>query len=301
MVDGIKVVQCLPNFSEGRDLNKIENIVNVFRRRDGVKLIDYNNDRDLNRTMVIIMGEPQRVKDVVIEAMGVAIENIDMRIHKGQHPRIGAVDVVPFVPIKNISMLEVVQLSREFAKEVGEKYNVPIYLYERSAARPERENLADIRKGQYEGMMEKIKRPEWKPDFGPSELNITAGATAVGARMPLIAFNINLNTKDEFIAKAISQNIRYSGGGLRFCKAIGVKNCNKGLFTISINMTDYNKTSLYSVFEMVKCEVKRFGVSIINSEIVGLVPTEALIDSALYYLQLDNFSSDQILENIIME
>lgn len=299
MVDGVKIIQCLPNFSEGRDLNKIENIINVFRRRQGIKFIDYVSDIDLNRTVVIIMGEPQRVKDVVIEAMGVAIDNIDMRLHKGEHPRIGALDVVPFIPIKNISMLEAVQLSKEFAKEAGEKYKVPIYLYEKSAARPERENLADIRRGQYEGMMEKIKRPEWKPDFGPSELNITAGATAVGARMPSVAFNINLNTEDKSIGDKIARNIRCSGGGLRFCKAIAMK--IKGLVRISIEMTNCNKTSLYRVFEMVKYEAKRFGVSIVNSEVIGLIPRDSLIDSALYYLQIDNFSMDQILENRIME
>lgn len=301
MVDRKKVVQCLPNFSEGRDLFKIEKIVNVFRRREGVKLIDYDNHVDFNRTIVVLIGEPYRVMDAVLEAIGVAIENIDMRLHKGQHPRIGAVDVVPFIPLKNISMLETVQLSREFGKEAGEKYKVPIFLYEKSASRPERENLANIRRGQYEGMMEKIKRIEWKPDFGPSELNITAGATAVGARMPLIAFNIMLNTKDKAIADNISRNIRCSGGGLRFCKAISVKNYSKEFMYISINMTDYNKTSLYTVFEMVKGEAKRFGVSIVSSEIVGTVPMQALIDTSLYYLQLDNFSMEQILENTIME
>lgn len=301
MVDGVKIIQCLPNFSEGRDLDKIENIINVFRRREGIKFIDYNCDIDLNRTIAIVMGEPERIKDVVMEAMGVAIENIDMRLHTGQHPRIGAVDVVPFIPIKNMSMLEAVQCSKEFAKEAGERYKVPIYLYEKSATRPERENIANIRRGQYEGMIKKIKRPEWKPDFGPSELNITAGATIVGARMPTIALNINLNTRDKNIADIISKSIRYSSGGLKFCKAIGVKNYNKGLVQICVDMTNYNNTSLYRVMEMVKCEVKRFGVSVVSSEIVGLVPREALIDSALYYLQLDNFSNDQILENTMME
>ncbi|KAJ48859.1 glutamate formiminotransferase [Clostridium tetanomorphum] len=301
MVSKEKVVQCLPNFSEGRDLDKIEKIVNAFRRKEGVKLIDYNNDVNLNRTIVILMGEPQKIKNAVLEAMGIAIEIIDMREHKGQHPRIGAVDVIPFIPLKNMSMLEAVNLSKELAKEAGERFKIPIYLYEKSATRPERESLVNIRRGQYEGMAKKMNRPEWKPDFGPDELNITAGATVVGARMPYIFFNINLDTKNIAVADKIAKNIRFSNGGLRFCKAIGVKIYDNELVQVSIDITDYNTMSLYTVFEMVKMESRRFGVNVISSEIVGLVPMSALLHSALYYLQVDKFSSEQILENTFME
>ncbi|MEW9095029.1 MAG: glutamate formimidoyltransferase [Clostridiaceae bacterium] len=301
MVDSGKIIQCLPNFSEGRDLDKIEEIVNAFRRKTGVKLIDYNNDVNLNRTMVILMGEPQSIKNAMLEAMGIAIKIIDIREHKGQHPRMGVVDVVPFIPIKNMSMLEAVNLSKEFAKEAGERFDVPIYLYEKSAIKPERESLSHIRRGEYEGFVEKINRPEWKPDFGPRQLNITAGSTAVGARMPYISLNINLNTDNKKIADSIAKSIRFTSGGLRFCKAIGIKLYNSQLVQICITMTDYNKMSLYKVFEMVKMESKRFGVSIINSKIIGTIPMSALVDSALYYLQVEDFSMEQILENMFME
>ncbi|WP_399549777.1 glutamate formimidoyltransferase [uncultured Clostridium sp.] len=301
MVDKEKIIQCLPNFSEGRDLDKVEKIVNAFRRKEGVKLIDYNNDVYLNRTMVIVMGRPQNVKNAMLEAMDIAIKIIDIRKHKGQHPRMGVVDVVPFIPIKNMSMLEAVNLSREFAKDAGEKFKVPIYLYEKSAIRPKRESLLRIREGEYEGFGEKINRPEWEPDFGPSELNITAGVTAVGARMPYVYLNVNLNTDNKNIADSIAKNIRFSSGGLRFCRAIGVNLYNSQLAQIRINITDYNKMSLYKIFEMIKMESRRFGVSIMNSEIIGTIPMSALVDSALYYLQVEDFSMEQILENTFME
>jgi glutamate formiminotransferase len=296
-----KIIECVPNFSEGRDLDKIEKIVNPFRGKDGVKLLDYKRDEDHNRVVVTVVGEPQAVKDAMIEAMGVAIELIDMRTHKGQHPRMGAVDVVPFIPVKNVSMTEAVELSKEFAKEASEKYNLPIFLYEKSAQVPERENLAVVRKGEFEGMAEKIKKPEWKPDFGPAEIHPTAGATAVGARMPLVAYNVNLDTDNIAIADKIAKNVRFLSGGLRYCKAIGVELKDRKQVQVSMNMTDYTKTALYRAFELIKIEAKRYGVNVVGSEIVGLVPMEALIDCAAYYLGLEDFSMEQVLESRIME
>lgn len=296
-----KIVECVPNFSEGKDLDKIEKIVNPFRGKEGVKLLDYSRDVDHNRVVVTVVGEPQAVKQAMLEAMGVAIEVIDMRSHKGEHPRMGAVDVVPFIPVKNMTMTEAVELSKEFAKEASEKYNLPIFLYEKSATSPDRENLANIRKGEFEGMFEKIKQPEWKPDFGPQEVHPTAGVTAVGARMPLVAFNVNLGTNNIEIANKIARNVRFLNGGLRYCKAIGVELKDRGIVQVSMNMTDYTKTALYRAFELIKVEARRYGVPVIGSEIIGLVPMEALIDTAVYYLGVEDFSMDQILENRIME
>ncbi|KRQ87567.1 hypothetical protein ABG79_00368 [Caloramator mitchellensis] len=296
-----KIVECVPNFSEGIDLDKIEKIVNPFRGKDNVKLLDYKRDADHNRVVVTVVGEPQAVKNAMLEAMGVAIEVIDMRNHKGEHPRMGAVDVVPFIPVKNMTMTEAVELSKEFAKEAAERYNVPIFLYEKSASSPDRENLANIRKGEYEGMFEKIKQPEWKPDFGPTEVHPTAGVTATGARMPLVAFNVNLGTNNIEIANKIAKNVRFLNGGLRYCKAIGIELKDRGIVQVSMNMTDYTKTALYRAFELIKVEARRYGVPVIGSEIIGLLPMEALIDTAVYYLGVEDFSMDQVLENRIME
>lgn len=296
-----KIIECVPNFSEGRDLDKIEKIVNPFRRKKAVKLLDYQGDEDHNRLVVTALGEPVALKKAVEEAIGVAVELIDMRKHQGQHPRMGAIDVVPFIPIKNVSMTEAISFSKDFAKEVSEKYGLPIFLYENSATRPERQNLAAIRKGQFEGMAEKIKDPEWKPDFGPKKIHPTAGVTAVGARMPLVAFNVNLNTDNLDIANAIANRVRHISGGLRYCKAIGVALEERGIVQVSMNMTDYKKTALYRVFELIRIEARRFGVNIVGSEIIGLVPMEALIDTAVYYLRGENFSIKQVLEARIME
>jgi len=295
-----KLIQCVPNFSEGRDLYKIDKIVNPFRGKEGVKLLDYKKDEDHNRLVVTLVGEPQAVKNAVIEAMGVAIEVIDMTKHEGQHPRMGAIDVVPFIPIKNVSMTEAIELSKEVAKEVFEKYNLPIFLYEKSAISTERQNLAKLRKGQFEGMAEKIKEDKWKPDFG-IELHPTAGITAVGARMPLVAFNVNLDTNNLELANKIAKQVRHSGGGLRYCKAIGIELSERGIVQVSMNMTDYTKTALYRSFELIRIEAKRYGVNVVGSEIIGLVPMEALVDTAAYYLGVEDFSIDQVLESRLME
>ena len=289
-------MECVPNFSEGRDLQKIDKIVAPFRGKQGVKLLDYSNDEDHNRLVVTVVGEPEPLRDAVLEAIGVAVELIDLNHHQGQHPRMGAVDVVPFIPIRNVTMEEAVALSKEVGKEVAKRYNLPVFLYEKSASAPHRENLAAVRKGEFEGMAEKIKQPEWHPDFGLAERHPTAGTVAIGARMPLVAYNINLNTPSLEIAHDIAKKIRFIGGGLRYCKAMGVELKDRGITQVSINMTDYTRTALYRAFELVRVEARRYGVSIVGREIIGLVPMEALIDTASYYLGLENFSMEQVLE-----
>lgn len=296
-----KIVECVPNFSEGRDLKKIDRIVAPFRARAGVKLLDYSNDEDHNRLVVTLVGEPEALRDAVIEAIGVAVELIDLNHHQGQHPRMGAVDVVPFIPIKNVTMDEAVSLSREVGEKVAGLYHLPVFLYEKSATAPQRENLAAVRKGEFEGMAGKIKLPEWQPDFGPADRHPTAGTVAIGARMPLVAYNINLSTDNLEIATKIARNIRHINGGLRYVKAMGVELKERNITQVSINMTDYTRTALYRAFELVRIEARRYGVTIIGSEIVGLVPMEALIDTASYYLGLENFSMQQVLELRIME
>ncbi|MFV0589120.1 glutamate formimidoyltransferase [Bacteroides reticulotermitis] len=296
-----KIIECVPNFSEGRDLEKIDRIVAPFRGKAGVKLLDYSNDEDHNRLVVTVVGEPEALCDAVLEAIGVAVQLIDLNHHKGQHPRMGAVDVVPFIPIKNTTMEEAIALSKEVAAQVAELYQLPAFLYEKSATAPHRENLAAVRKGEFEGMAVKMQAPEWQPDFGVAAPHPTAGVVAIGARMPLVAYNINLSTQNLEIATQIAKNIRHVNGGFRYVKAMGVELTDRHITQVSINMTDYTRTALYRVFELVRIEARRYGVTIVGSEIIGLVPMEALIDTASYYLGLENFSMQQVLETRIME
>lgn len=296
-----KIVECVPNFSEGRDLGKVEKIASAFRAKEGVKLLDYSTDKDHNRMVVTVVGEPEALKKAVIEAIGIAVENIDLNQHKGQHPRMGAVDVVPFIPIRNVSMDEVIALSKEVAKEVADKYGLPVFLYEKAASASHRENLAAIRKGEFEGLKDKMILPEWKPDFGPEQPHPTAGAVVIGARMPLVAYNVNLNTNKLEIADAIAKKVRFLGGGLRFCKAMGVELTDRGIVQVSMNLTDFTKTAIYRAHELVRIEANRYGVTIAGAEIIGLVPMDALIDTAAYYLGLENFSTKQVLETHLME
>ena len=275
-----RIMECVPNFSEGRDLQKIDQIVAPFRAKPGVKLLDYSNDEDHNRLVVTVVGEPEPLRDAVLEAIGVAVRLIDLNHHTGQHPRMGAVDVVPFIPIRGVTMDDAIALSKEVGQAVAERYGVPVFLYEKSATAPHRENLAAIRKGEFEGMAEKIHQPEWKPDFGPAERHPTAGTVAIGARMPLVAYNINLSTPSLKIAHDIAKKIRFIGGGLRYCKAMGVELKDRGITQVSINMTDYTRTALYRAFELVRIEARRYGVSIVGSEIIGLVPTGELLHAA---------------------
>jgi glutamate formiminotransferase len=296
-----KIIECVPNFSEGRDKQIVEKIADAFSAKDNVKLLDYSSDADHNRSVITVAGEPEALKEAVIEAVGIAVELINLTKHSGQHPRMGAVDVIPFIPIKNVTMDEAITLSKEVGDAIGEKYNLPVFLYEKSATQQHRENLANVRKGEFEGLKEKMLSPEWKPDFGPLQPHPTAGAVAVGARMPLVAYNVNLNTSDLEIATAIAKKVRHIGGGLRFCKAMCVELEDKGITQVSMNLTDYTKTSIYRAHEMVRMEAKRYGVTVAGGEVIGLVPLEALVDSVAYYLGLDNFSIKQVLEIKLME
>ena len=293
-----KIIECVPNFSEGRDLKKLEQILDCFRGREGVKLLDYTSDKDHNRSVVTVIGEPEPLRAAMVDAIGKAVELIDMTKHQGQHPRMGCVDVVPFIPIRNTSLEEADRVAKETAALAAEKFGQPFFLYEKSASAPHRENLADVRRGQFEGMAEKmLDQDKWKPDFGPSTIHPTGGVTAIGARMPLIAYNINLDTDNLAIADKIAKAIRHISGGFRYCKALGVMLEDRNIAQVSINLTDYTKTPVYRVFETVKMEAKRYGVNILGSEVVGLIPQQALVDCAEYYLQLEDFRGDQVLES----
>ncbi len=292
-----KIIECVPNFSEGRDLEKVEKIVDCFRGKKGVKLLDYSSDEDHNRSVVTAIGEPEALRDAVVEAVVKAVELIDMTKHQGQHPRMGAVDVIPFIPIKNTTVKEADEIANQVAKLASEKCGQPFILYEKSATAPNRENLAKIRKGEFEGMAEKMQSPEWQSDYGPKTIHPTGGVTAIGARMPLVAYNIKLDTDKLEIADKIARQIRHLSGGFRYCKAMGVELKDRGIVEVSMNLTDYSKTAIYRVFETVKMECKRYGVNVLGSEIIGLVPLQALIDCSEYYLGLENFSMDQVLES----
>ena len=291
------IMECVPNFSEGRDLAKVEKIVDAFRGKEGVKLLDYSSDKDHNRTVVTVIGEIEPLGDAVVEAIGIAAQLIDLTHHQGEHPRMGAADVVPFIPIKNCTVQEADALAKRVGKEVAERFQIPSFLYEKSATAPHRENLAAIRKGQFEGMFEKMKQPEWKPDFGPDAPHPTAGVFAVGARMPLVAFNVNLDTPNLQIAKDIAARVRLSSGGYAFIKALGVMLEERHIAQVSMNLTDYTHTAVYRAYEAVKMEARRYGVNVVGTEIIGMVPMAALIDCAEYYLQVENFSMKQVLEN----
>lgn len=295
------IVQCVPNFSEGRDLDKIEKIVEPLRGKEGVKLLNYEADKNYNRLVVTVIGEPNKVKNAVLESIGVATDLIDMNTHKGQHSRFGATDVCPFIPIKDMTMDDAVSLAKELGSEVASKYNIPVFLYESAASKPERENLATVRKGEYEGLDEKFKDSNWSPDFGEAKKHNTAGAIAIGARRPLIAYNINLDTENIEIAANIAKTIRFSSGGYRFIKAGPVEVPERKMTQVTMNLTDYTKTSMYRAFEAVKMEARRYGVNVMGSEVVGLCPMEALIDVSAYYLGLENFDLNKVLETSLME
>ncbi len=297
---GRPIVECVPNFSEGRDSAVVEKIVQPFRSTRTVRLLDYQKDEDHNRLVVTAIGEPRFLKEAVLAAMEQAVEHIDLNHHHGQHPRMGAMDVAPFVPVAHVTMEEVVALSEELAAEIAQRFQVPVFLYELSARRPERKNLSAIRKGEFEGLEQKLKQSEWQPDYGPAKPHPTAGATAVGARPPMIAFNVNLNTGNLDIARQIAGKVRHSGGGLRYCKALGVELKKRGMVQVSMNLTDYTQTAIYRVVELIRAEARRYGVTIAGSEIVGLVPMAALVQSAVYYLGIEQFTMDRILETHLM-
>jgi len=296
-----KLVECVPNFSEGRDDAKMERIIDCFRGVAGVKLLDYSNDVNHNRMVVTAVGSPEAMKSAVVNAIGTAVREIDLNQHRGEHPRMGTADVVPFIPIRNMTMDEAVQLANEVAAEVASAYDLPIYLYEKAATAPHRENLADVRKGQFEGLELKMQDPLWKPDFGPSTPHPTAGATIIGARNFLIAWNVLLNTENLEIAKAIAKKIRYSNGGFPFVKALGIYLADKGLAQVSMNLTDFKQTSMHQVFDCIREEAASRGVSIASSEVIGMLPLEAVVDAAVHYLQIEDFSINRVFENSLLE
>ncbi|MEA4921098.1 MAG: glutamate formimidoyltransferase [Clostridiaceae bacterium] len=296
-----KIVECIPNISEGRNKEVIEAVVDEVRKTVGVTLLDYSSDTSHNRTVITFLGSPEGVEEAAVALAKKAAELIDLTKHQGEHPRMGAVDVVPFVPIKEISKDECIEISKKVGSRIWQEAKMPVFLYEDSASAPNRVNLAKIRKGQFEGMGKKVLEEEWEPDFGGRTIHPTAGVVAVGCRMPLVAFNINLNTADLSIASAIAKIIRQSSGGLECVKALGVMLEDRNIAQVSINMTNFNKTPLYRVLELVKAEAKRWGVTVVGTEIIGLTPMNALIDTAEYYLQIENFDKNkQVLENYMI-
>ena len=314
-----KIMECVPNFSEGRNMEVMEAILEPFKHTEGMTLLDWSHDEDHNRMVVTLVGEPEALKTSVIEAVKIAVKKIDLNHHTGQHPRMGAVDVIPFVPVKGVTQEEAIELSKEVGKIIGEEIGIPVFLYEDSATAPERQNLAKIRKGQFEGMKEKIHEPEWHPDFGPSDIHPTAGVVAVGARMFLVAYNVNLDDPNVDHATAIAKRVRHIGGGLRFCKGMGVDLTERHQSQVSMNLTNYKKTAIYRAHEMVRMEAQRYGAKIVGSEIIGMIPEEALRETLAYYLhkeeiaegemsieemakqavdflQVENFQMDQVME-----
>jgi glutamate formiminotransferase len=291
-----RLIESVPNISEGRRPEVVEAAVAAVRTAAGLRVLDVQSDRDHNRSVLTLAGDDEALFDGLLALFAVAAERIDLRGHEGEHPRLGAVDVVPFIPIEGATMADCVALARRLGQEVAARFGIPVFLYEEAATAPHRRNLEDIRRGQFEGLAEKLKDPAWAPDFGPPQPHPSAGAVVVGARMPLVAYNINLGTADLEIARKIAKAIRHSTGGYRHVKAMGVMLEERRLAQVSINMTDFKRTPLHRVFETVRSEAERHGVHVVGSEIVGLVPADALFDAAEHYLRLEAFSPAQVLE-----
>lgn len=293
------IVECVPNFSEGRRRDVVDRIVTALGETPGVQVLDVQSDADHNRSVVTLVGPPQATADAAFQAIATAAQLIDLNHHRGEHPRMGATDVVPFVPVRGVTMDECVTLARQLGERVGRELGIPVYLYEEAATRPDRRNLADVRRGEYEGLRQAISTdPDRRPDFGPAALG-PAGATAIGARPPLLAFNVYLNTDDVAPARAIAAAVRHSSGGLRYVKALGLR--VEGRAQISMNLTDYRRTPIHRVVELIRSEAARYGLSITHTEVVGLLPAQALLDAAQFYLQLHGLSAGQILENRLTE
>jgi glutamate formiminotransferase len=292
----VPIIECVPNFSEGRRAEVIDEIVAAVRDSGPVQILDRSSDADHNRTVLTFAGEPAAVRAAVEALVEICLDRIDLTRHRGGHPRMGAVDVVPLVPIRDIGMTDCVALAREIGESLGSRHDLPVYLYEEAATAEHRRDLAAVRKGEFEGFAEKIADPAWKPDFGPARVHPTGGCIAVGARAFLIAYNINLSTADVEVAHRIARAIRHSSGGLRFVKAMGVMLEERGIAQVSINMTDFRRTPLHRAFEMVRNEAARWGVSISGSEIVGLVPEDALLQAAEFYLRLEGFDAGRVFE-----
>ncbi|HEY2432992.1 MAG TPA: glutamate formimidoyltransferase [Vicinamibacterales bacterium] len=295
------IIECIPNVSEGRRAEIVDAIADGIRRTPGATLLDYSSDASHNRSVFTFAGDAAAVKTAVLAIYERALPAIDLRSHRGEHPRLGAVDVVPFVPIEGVTMAECVALARSVGDEVASRFGVPVYLYEEASTDPTRRNLEDIRRGEFEGLAAKMASPGWTPDFGPAAPHASAGASVIGARPPLVAYNINLDTNRIDVARKIAAAIRHSSGGFRFVKAAGFELKDRGIVQVSMNLTNFEKTPIFRVFEAVKREAERYGVAILESEIVGLVPAAALHACAEYYLQMAGFKASQVLENKLRE
>ena len=296
-----QLIECVPNYSEGRRTEVIEAIVEPFRHRAGCILLDYRADQDHNRLVVSLVGQPEPIQTALIESSRLAVQHVDLEKHQGGHPRIGAVDVIPFIPIQNIDMEACVKIAREFGKRFHKETGVPVYFYEEAALIPERRNLEVIRKGQFEALKTEIARPERHPDVGEPKVHPRAGATVIGARKFLIAFNVNLGTSDLKVAKEIAKAVRSSSGGLCHVKGIGLALEERGITQVSMNIVDYEKNALYRVVEMIRMEAKRWGVPLVETEVYGMIPAAALLDSVAYYMQLAGFERKQVIELALLD
>ena len=294
------IIECVPNISEGRDRSVVDAIAGAAVGT-GCKLIDVSSDADHNRTVITLVGDEEGLEQGVLRLVDEAVSRIDLKRHSGAHPRMGAVDVIPFIPVAGATMEDCVTLSRRVGESISEKFEVPVFLYEESASRADRRNLAKIRKGEFEGLAEKLTDPAWAPDFGPSLPHPSAGAVAVGAREFLIAFNINLATDDLSVAKKIATAVRHSSGGLRYVKALGLSLEERGIVQVSMNLTNFRKTPVLRVFDMVRREAERLGVLVLESEIIGKIPRQALVEAAISSLQVRSFDPSMILEEGIEE
>jgi glutamate formiminotransferase len=291
------LIECVPNVSEGRRADVVAGLADAVRAVPGVRLLDYSSDASHNRSVFTLVGDAAGLEQAVMALVGRAVAAIDLRSHRGEHPRMGAVDVIPFVPIEDATMADCVALAKRVGAAIAGQFAIPVYLYEAASSDPDRTNLEDIRRGEFEGLPAKMTMPGWAPDFGPSAPHPTAGASAVGARMPLIAYNVNLGTDRLDVAKKIAAAVRFSSGGYRYVKAMGIPLADRGIVQVSMNLTNYQKTPIALVFETIKREAARYGVAVLESEIVGLVPSAALTGAAEFYLQLEGFKADQVLEN----
>jgi len=290
------IIECVPNVSEGRRADVVRAMADAVAAVPGVRLLDASSDAAHNRSVLTMASDTSPLKAAVLALFAEAVSRIDLRAHRGEHPRMGAVDVVPFVPIEGVTMADCVALAQEVAAAVATRFAIPVFLYEEAATRPSRRNLEDIRRGEFEGLAAKLASSDWTPDFGPSTPHPTAGATVIGARMPLIAYNINLATDRLEVAKKIAAAVRHSSGGFRYVKAMGIALEDRGVVQVSMNLTNHEKTPIHRVFDAVRREAERYGVAVLESEIIGLVPESALMGAARHYLQLERFVSSQVLE-----
>ena len=296
----LKRIECAPNISEGRSAEVIAAVSAAVSEVPEVLLLDRSSDPDHNRTVLTLVGSPEGLKEAILRLFAAAIERIDLRRHEGKHPRMGAVDVVPFIPLRNATMADCVALARNTAQAVADRFGVPIYLYAEAATRPERVVLSHIRKGEFEGLAAKMADPAWRPDFGPAQPHLSAGASAIGARFFLIAYNLNLDTADVGVAHAVARAARASSGGLMNVQAMGIGLDRRSQAQVSMNLLNFRQTPIHRVQELVKAEAARYGARVLSSEIVGLIPREALLEAAAHYLQVENWSQDRVLENAIL-